>query len=148
MSKKLVRRTINASLQQYLLLINGCLIISTLKILSNNLNAHILVISYSELSNKHCRGYEYGFYATVEDAQEACSLDSVCHGVYDPSCDEGENDVHLCSIGLGYQHSSSSCIYQKGCKYVYYINQVIFIIYYNNMPKVALLLSLLQICLA
>ena len=74
-------------------------------------------------SNKHCRGSEYGNYNTTEEARQACTADSSCQSVYDVGCNDGDEENHLCPIGTDYKWSSSSCIYEKGRKYVH-VNEV------------------------
>ena len=79
-------------------------------------------VAYTKLEAKHCYGVRYGRYATIEAAQNACTIDINCQGVYDFDCDAGAYDIYLCPKTAAYQTSSSSCIYQKG-KFDYLLSQ-------------------------
>ena len=68
---------------------------------------------FTKINLKHCSSEKYGVYTTISAAQNACSADSNCKGVYDQGCDAGANDIYLCPVTATYQTSGSSCIYEK-----------------------------------
>ena len=72
-------------------------------------------VIYAKLRSKHCSDDKYGSYTTIEAAQNACTRDNNCQGVYDEGCDAlaGLDGIFLCPKNAPYRTSGSSCIYQK-----------------------------------
>ena len=74
-----------------------------------------------KLNGLHCKHGKYGSYATIEEAQNACTRDNYCAGVYDNGCDAGAGfeegvGISLCKVGASYSTSmnlESSCFYKK-----------------------------------
>ena len=64
-----------------------------------------------------CRN-TYGNYATLDDAETACTLDIGCSGVYDEQCD-GVDNFELCQKEFQFiaLESKDSCIYRKTGKH-------------------------------
>ena len=68
---------------------------------------------YEKITLKECWDDKYETYDTVKLAQQACSIDNNCQGVYDAGCNAEANDIYLCPKAATYGTSGSSCIYQK-----------------------------------
>ena len=69
-------------------------------------------ISYIKQGLKHCTNHKYGSYQSLIEAEDECTNDGNCQGVYDPSCDAA-GEFYLCYVGYSYETSSSSCVYDK-----------------------------------
>ena len=71
---------------------------------------------YNKLEYTYCSPDYYGVYNSVEDAKDACLLDSNCKSVYNYGCDDSFSANYLCAIGSSYYTSTllhHSCIYEK-----------------------------------
>ena len=65
---------------------------------------------YVLLNNKYCDDYGSPYH-DMDLAEEECSHDSSCGGVYDNKCD-GDN-FHLCVVATIKDTSSSDCVHNK-----------------------------------
>ena len=78
-------------------------------------------LSYTKVNGWHCINDAYGSYATIEEAQNACTRDNNCKGIYDNGCDDGAGfeegfGISLCPIKAPYStymNLENSCIYRK-----------------------------------
>ena len=71
-----------------------------------------LGVAYRFMSEEQCNDSRYGSFNSIQEAQQQCSEDSNCKGVYVKNCDQSDG-VHLCYKGYGYGFPSSSCVYDK-----------------------------------
>ena len=72
---------------------------------------HSILLGYTQVTQKQCSDVNYSF-NTISEAQNACTADSNCRGVYDINCD-GAPVIKLCLSSGTYQSSASDCIYDK-----------------------------------
>lgn len=75
--------------------------------------------SYTQVTKSGCFADKYGSYTTLEAAENACTADSKCQGVYHQTCGVlaiFQNTFVLCPKGKTYTQSlgpTGSCVYQK-----------------------------------
>ena len=67
---------------------------------------------YTKIENKRCR-HRRERYATIEAAQNACTADNNCKGVYAARSPAGFIATYLCPATAAYQTSGNSWIYHK-----------------------------------
>ena len=71
-------------------------------------------VEFTKRTNKYCyqgRYPEKG-YDSIEEAKNACEIDTICGKVYDRSCDDN-GPFYLCPKSSIEYGSQSSCLYEK-----------------------------------
>ena len=74
--------------------------------------------SYTLVDQAGCYSDRYGSYTTLDAAQEACSADKNCQGIYHQTCGtiSFQSTLFLCPKDKTYSQSigpTASCVYQK-----------------------------------
>ena len=70
-------------------------------------------VNYVKIKDTYCLFYgPHGTFRSLTSAENECSQDSTCKGVYDEYC-EGDY-FWLCQVGYDYKDSTSgTCVYDK-----------------------------------
>ena len=66
-------------------------------------------IEYDKVDNSQCVGEEG--YATLDEAERACSLNNRCMGVLDEKCGKTTNGYFVCSEDLEIGTTINSCVH-------------------------------------
>ena len=65
------------------------------------------------MHKKHCNNNKYDPYESLAEAEDKCTNDGNCRGVYDSGC-ENRGDFYLCEVGsYEFGDSTDSCVYEK-----------------------------------
>ena len=75
------------------------------------LHEYLQFSAYAKVTDKGCNVW-YGSYSSLLAAQSACTLDSLCEGVYDEGCTDSGH-FGLC-LSVKSSSSSGECVYIKG----------------------------------
>ena len=68
---------------------------------------------WTRVAKHHCSGNTHAAqYASLGQAEAACTGNAECSSVYDGGCD-GRAPFYMCKAGLSLGTSSSSCVYAK-----------------------------------
>ena len=68
---------------------------------------------WTRVAKHHCSGNTHAAqYASLGQAEAACTGNAACSGVYDNACD-GRAPYYMCKAGFALSTSSSSCVYAE-----------------------------------
>ena len=65
----------------------------------------------AKLKGKSCYKYSYGLFDNLKSAEESCSIDVKCKGIYQSECDT--DNFSLCKVGFNYEDAPRDCVLEK-----------------------------------